>query len=72
MGSGEPACRMLAQYDEFFIWFRATISDGNLTYQQFNDLDYRLEHDPHFLERIEQARRSLRAGQGVRLEEIEE
>ncbi len=35
-------------------------------------LDYRLEHDPRFLERIEQARRSLRAGQGVRLEEIEE
>ncbi len=35
-------------------------------------LDYRLEHDPRFLERIEQARRSLRAGQGVRPEEIEE
>lgn len=33
-------------------------------------LDYRLEHDPHFLERIERARQSLRAGQGVRLEDI--
>jgi prevent-host-death family protein len=33
--------------------------------------DYRLEHDPRFLQRIEQARNSLRAGSGVRLEDIE-
>ncbi len=33
--------------------------------------DYRLEHDPRFLRRIEQARSTLRAGQGVRLEDIE-
>jgi prevent-host-death family protein len=32
--------------------------------------DYRLEHDPRFLQRIEQARRSLRAGRGVKLEEV--
>ena len=32
--------------------------------------DYRLEHDPRFLQRIAQARESLRAGKGVRLEEI--
>ena len=32
--------------------------------------DYRLEHDPRFLRRIEQARRSLRAGRGVKLEEV--
>lgn len=31
--------------------------------------DYRLENDPRFLRRIEQARRSLRAGKGVRLED---
>lgn len=31
--------------------------------------DYRLEHDPRFLARIEAARRSLRAGRGVRLED---
>jgi len=31
--------------------------------------DYRLEHDPRFLGRIEVARRSLRAGRGVRLED---
>ena len=33
--------------------------------------EYRLENDPRFLRRIEQARESLRAGLGVRLEDIE-
>jgi len=33
--------------------------------------EYRLENDPRFLERIEQARNSLRAGRGVRLEDVE-
>jgi len=33
--------------------------------------DYRLEHDPRFLRRGEQARNSLRAGRGDRLEDIE-
>jgi prevent-host-death family protein len=33
--------------------------------------DYRLEHDPRFLRRIEHARSSLRAGRGIRLEDIE-
>jgi prevent-host-death family protein len=32
--------------------------------------DYRLEHDPRFLQRIEHARQSLRAGRGVKLEDI--
>ncbi|MDQ2804654.1 MAG: type II toxin-antitoxin system Phd/YefM family antitoxin [Pseudomonadota bacterium] len=33
--------------------------------------DYRLENDPRFLRRIEQARDSLRAGRGIRLEDLE-
>lgn len=33
--------------------------------------EYRLEHDQRFLRRIERARESLRAGQGVKLEDIE-
>jgi prevent-host-death family protein len=33
--------------------------------------EYRLENDPRFLHRIEQARKSLRAGRGVRLEDVE-
>src|SRR5207253_10793676 len=32
--------------------------------------DYRLENDPRFLRRIEKARRSLREGRGVRLEDV--
>lgn len=32
--------------------------------------DYRLERDPRFLDRVEQARASLRAGRGVKLEDI--
>jgi hypothetical protein len=34
--------------------------------------DYCLENDPRFLRRIEQARASLRAGRGVRLEDFGE
>jgi prevent-host-death family protein len=33
--------------------------------------EYRLERDPRFLRRIEAARKSLRAGRGTRLEDIE-
>jgi prevent-host-death family protein len=33
--------------------------------------EYRLEHDPRFLRRIEQARNSLRSGRGVPLEDLE-
>jgi len=29
--------------------------------------DYRLENDPRFLRRIEQARKSIRAGKGIKL-----
>ena len=32
--------------------------------------DYRLENDPRFLRRIESARTSVRAGKGIRLEDI--
>jgi prevent-host-death family protein len=33
--------------------------------------EYRLENDPRFLRRIEQARDNLRAGRGVRLEDVD-
>jgi hypothetical protein len=33
--------------------------------------EVKLENDPRFLRRIEQARNSLQAGRGVRLEDIE-
>ena len=34
--------------------------------------DYRLEHDPRFLQRVAEARQSLQFGKGVKLEDIEE
>ena len=34
-------------------------------------LDDRLENDPRFLRRIETARRSLRAGRGIRVEDVD-
>jgi prevent-host-death family protein len=33
--------------------------------------EYRLETDPRFLRRIEAARASIRAGRGIRLEDVE-
>jgi len=32
--------------------------------------DYRLEHDPRFLQRIEAARRNISAGRGIKLDDI--
>ena len=32
--------------------------------------DYRLENDPRFLNRIENARKSLKLGKGIKLEDI--
>ncbi len=32
--------------------------------------DYRLEHDPRFLARIEAARKSLGEGKGIRIEDL--
>ena len=34
--------------------------------------DYRLENDPRFIRRIEAARASLRTGNGIRFEDLEE
>ena len=34
--------------------------------------DYKLENDPRFLQRIEQARKSLRTGRATRLEDVAE
>ncbi len=33
--------------------------------------EYRLEHDPRFVRRIEAARKSLQKGQGVRFEDVD-
>jgi prevent-host-death family protein len=33
--------------------------------------DYKLEHDPRFLQRVARAKKNLQAGKGVRLEDLE-
>jgi prevent-host-death family protein len=33
--------------------------------------DYRLENDPRFLQRVEQARSSVRSGRGIKLEDLD-
>jgi prevent-host-death family protein len=33
--------------------------------------DYKLEHDPRFLQRIARARKRLQAGEGVKIEDLE-
>jgi prevent-host-death family protein len=33
--------------------------------------DYKLEHDPRFVQRIAQARKSLQSGKGVKLEDLQ-
>jgi hypothetical protein len=33
--------------------------------------DYQFENDPRFLRRIEKAQKSLQAGQGVKIEDVE-
>lgn len=38
---------------------------------QDDRFDYQLENDPRFLSRIEQARKSLREGRGVKIEQVE-
>ena len=34
--------------------------------------EYRLEHDPRFLARVQQARNQIAAGRGIKLEEVPE
>ncbi|MGH7886195.1 MAG: type II toxin-antitoxin system Phd/YefM family antitoxin [Thermodesulfobacteriota bacterium] len=34
--------------------------------------EYRLEHDPRFLKRVESARRNIQSGKGIALENVDE
>jgi len=51
---------------------RRKSAGGRIGFETEDDwFEYRLKHDPRFLRRIEQARSSLSAGLGVRLEDVE-
>ncbi len=61
----------LAEVDEIVITRHGKPAGVLIGFQTEDDwLDYRLENDPAFLARIEAARRDLRAGRGVRLEDL--
>ena len=57
--------------DDLSRYLREAETQGIIVTSEESWFDYRLEHDPRFLQRIEQARNSLRAGGGIRLEDVE-
>jgi len=62
----------LAENEEIVITRHGRPAGLLVAFQSEDDwFDYRLEHDPRFLARIEAARRSLGAGRGIRLEDVE-
>ena len=61
----------LAEVDEIVITRHGKPAGVLIGFQSEDDwLDYRLENEPGFLERIEAARRDLRAGRGTRLDDL--
>jgi prevent-host-death family protein len=61
-----------AETQEIVITRHGKAAGGLIGFETEEDrFEYRLEHDPRFLRRIEQARTSLRAGRGIRLEDID-
>lgn len=61
----------LAEVDEIVITRHGKPAGVLIGFQSEDDwLDYRIENDPKFLSRIEAARREVRAGRGVRLEDV--
>ena len=61
----------LAQREEVLITRHGKPAGVLIGFENEDDwFDYRLENDPRFLARVEAARGSLRAGRGVKLEDI--
>ena len=63
----------LAEKEEFIIMRHGKPAGVLVGFKTEDDwFDYRLENDPRFLQRIASARQSLRAGKGIRIEDIPE
>lgn len=61
----------LAEKEEIVITRHGKAAGVLIGFESDDDwFDYRLENDPRFLKRIESARKSLRAGKGIRLEDV--
>ena len=62
----------LAETEEIVITRHGKPAGVQIGFESDEDwFEYRLENDPAFQRRIEQARQSLRAGRGVRLEDAD-
>jgi prevent-host-death family protein len=63
----------LAEKEEILITRHGKPAGVLIGFESEDDwIDYRLENDPRFLARIAAARESLRAGRGVRMEDLPE
>ena len=61
----------LAEKEEVVITRRGKAAGVLIGFESEDDwFDYRLERDPRFLRRVKAARRSIRSGQGVRIEDV--
>jgi prevent-host-death family protein len=61
----------LAESEEIVITRHGTPAGLLIGFQNEEDwIDYRLEHHPEFLQRVAEARESLRSGRGISLEEL--
>ncbi len=61
-----------AEHEEIVITRHGKPAGILIGFQSEDDwFEYRLERDPRFLRRIEAARKSLRKGQGVKLEDLQ-
>ena len=60
----------LAENEEVIITRHGKPAGALIGFESEDDwFDFRLDHDPRFPRRVEEARRSLRAGRGVKLED---
>jgi prevent-host-death family protein len=61
----------LAEKEEVVITRRGKPAGVLIGFESEDDwFDYRLERDPRFLRSVKAARRSIRSGQGVRIEDV--
>jgi prevent-host-death family protein len=64
-------CLRLAEHQEVVITRHGKPAGLLIGFKSEEDwFDYRLEHDPRFLQRIQSARQSLRAGRGMKMEDM--
>ena len=64
-------CLRLAETEEIVITRHGRPAGVLVGFGSEDDwFDYKLEHDPRFLRRIERARQSLREGKGVPIEDL--